>query len=403
MQTHWLNAKRLYVYPRMMLVLLVLMALGWLATAKHGVDAMGKPLGYDFITFWAASHLALAGKAALAYQIPALFEAEKLAVPASHAVFVWYYPPPFFLVVLPLASMPFFVAYWFFQLGSLASYVVAFRRVMRGRAAMWCFAAFPGIWLNVFHGQNACLTAAFAAGFFVCLCHKKPALAGIFLGCMLVKPHLAILFPLSLLAARAWSALWSACASTALWIGVSTYVFGWQCWRDSWSSMRYARLFLEQGILPWGKMPTVFAFLRMDGVSVPYAYAVHLIVALLVAYSVWRVCRSTQDWSLRGAYVMTATFLISPYIFDYDLAWLAFPIAWMTQAGLQHGWLAGEREVLVAAWALPLAMAPAVTLLHIQIGPVVSGALLWMIARRVCTQNAIKSMGTEGSRRELGV
>ena len=79
---------------------------------------------------------------------------------------------------------------------------------------------------------------------------------------------------------------------------------------------------------------------------------------------------------------MTATFLVSPYLFDYDLAWLAFPIAWLALGGLRDGWLRGDREVLVAAWLLPLLMLPIVKAVPIQIGPWVLGALLLVIMRR---------------------
>ena len=85
---------------------------------------------------------------------------------------------------------------------------------------------------------------------------------------------------------------------------------------------------------------------------------------------------------------MTATFLISPYVFDYDLVWLAFPIAWLALIGLREGWLPGEREVLVAAWISPLLMAPLATAFSVQIGPFVLGALLWVMVRRAGTARA---------------
>jgi len=79
---------------------------------------------------------------------------------------------------------------------------------------------------------------------------------------------------------------------------------------------------------------------------------------------------------------MTGTFLISPYIMVYDLAWLAFPIAWLALAGQRSGWLRGERQILVAAWLLPLLMASVATSLHLRLGPWVLGALLWTAIRR---------------------
>jgi len=77
---------------------------------------------------------------------------------------------------------------------------------------------------------------------------------------------------------------------------------------------------------------------------------------------------------------------VSPYSFDYDLAWLAFPIAWLAQAGLREGWLRGEREVLVAAWVLPIIMAPLAMAVPLQIGPLVLVALLGAVVRRACVR-----------------
>src|SRR5690242_518937 len=156
---HWLNRKRFIVYPRLIVGTILVFSVVWILLSKNMVDPKGKPLGYDFITFWAASHVGLAGHPVDAYNFILLFKAEKIAVPASNAVFVWYYPPTFYLLILPLALMPYLTAYWVFMLSTLACYVTVFRRVVHDSKAMWCLAAFGGLWMNLFHGQNAFLTA----------------------------------------------------------------------------------------------------------------------------------------------------------------------------------------------------------------------------------------------------
>ena len=83
---------------------------------------------------------------------------------------------------------------------------------------------------------------------------------------------------------------------------------------------------------------------------------------------------------------MTATFLVSPYVLFYDLAWLAFPIAWLALDGLRYGWQRGERAVLAAAWLLPLLMmVQIIAHLNVQVGPLVLCSLLWMTYRRATT------------------
>lgn len=379
--THWLNRKRFTVYPRLVLAVLFVVSIAWVAQSKNMLDLKGKPLGYDFITFWAASHVGLGGHPADAYNIPLLFQAEKIAVPTSKMIFAWYYPPPFYLVVLPLALLPYLAAYWIFMLSTLSCYVLVFRRVVHNAAAMWCLAAFSGLWMNLWHGQNAFLTAALAGASLLCL-KRRPVLAGVFIGLLAIKPHLALLFPVALIAIGAWRTIMTAAVTAAAFTAVSTAVLGTATLKACLGSLGYARLFLEDGALPWGKMPTVFAFLRLLGVPVTGAYIVHGVVAAGAALAVWHVWRHCGDWQLRGAALMTATFLVSPYIFDYDMAWLAFPIAWLALVGLRDGWLWGEREVLVVAWLLPLLMAPVSGALRVQIGPFVLCALLWITVRR---------------------
>ncbi|MGB8843046.1 MAG: hypothetical protein WCC64_18480 [Aliidongia sp.] len=118
------------------------------------------------------------------------------------------------------------------------------------------------------------------------------------------------------------------------------------------------------------------------GVPVAVATTAQGAVAVGAAVIVWRLWRRCRDWPLRGAALMVATFLASPYAVDYDLAWLAFPIAWLALDGLRHGWLRFDREILVAAWALPLALAPIALVVSVPTGPFVLGALLWAIDRR---------------------
>lgn len=378
---HWLNRERLGAYPHIVLALCAAVTLTWVLLAKGMLDIKGKPLGYDFITYWAASSLGLGPHPEHAYQLPLLFQAEQAAVPGLQHSFPWYYPPTFYLVVLPLSLLPYPIAYLAFVLTTLAAFVAVFRRVVTGREAMWLLAAFSGMWLNLFHGQNAFLTATLAAGALLCL-ERRPVMAGIGIGLLALKPHLALLFPLALIAGGAWRTLVVAALTAVTFTLLSTLVLGQATLAAFIASLPFIRMILEEGILPWVKMPTIFALARLLGAPLALAYAAHALVALGAAATVWRVWRQTADLRLRGSALMAATFLVSPYCFDYDLAWLAFPIAWLALAGLESGWRRGEREILLAAWALPMFMAPVALALSLQIAPLVLLALLWTVLRR---------------------
>jgi hypothetical protein len=383
---HWLNRERLTVYPRMILALLLTEALVWVLLSKDMVDPMGKPLGYDFIAFWAASLIGLTGSPENAYNIPVFFAAVENTVPGLQgAGYAWFYPPTYYLVVLPLARLPYLAAYFTFVLTTLTAYVAVFRRVAKGPDAMWLLAAFPGVYINFFHGQNGFLTAALAAAALLCL-GRRPVWSGVFIGLLAIKPHLAVLFPVALIAIGAWRTFITAGLVAAVFLAIGTAVLGTPtlfAWLDS---VTMARIYMETEALLWAKAPTVFAMMRMVGLPVPVAYIMHGIVACGAIAAVWVVWRRPSTLPVRGAALLSATFLVSPYLFEYDLAWLAFPIAWLAQAGLREGWLRGEREVLVAAWVLPIIMAPLAMAVPLQIGPLVLVALLGAVVRRACVR-----------------
>ncbi|UWX58030.1 DUF2029 domain-containing protein [Chlorobaculum sp. MV4-Y] len=375
---HWLNQKRLIFYSRISLALFLVIGSGFVLTPD------GLPICRDFITFWTASHLALTGHAQDAYNISLLLKAEQADVPLSQIPLPWFYPPPFYLVVLPLALLPFLAAYWTFTLSTLGGYFLVLRRIVRGKTAMWCLAGFSGLWINLFHGHNAFLTAALAGAALLSV-ERRPVLAGVFIGLLAIKPHLAILFPVVLLAIGAWRTLITAVVTVIIFMAIGTVTLGTGVLTGFIANLGYARLYVETGLLPWVKTPTVFAFLRLLGMPVAWAYVVHFVVAAGAVIVVWHVWRRSQNRNLRSAALMTATFLVSPYVFDYDLAWLAFPIAWLALDSLRNGWLRGEREVLVAAWLLPLVMVFIAASLNVQIGSFVLCSLLWIIYRRATT------------------
>jgi len=379
---HWLNRERLTAYPRICLVVLLLTAVVWVAISENGIDAQGKPLGYDFITFWGASHLALEGNAVGAYDPATILGAERLAVPENAQIFLWHYPPTFYLVILPLALLPYGLAFLLFVGASFAGYLAVIRRIVSLPGTWMPLVAFPGVLINLFHGQNAFLTAALMGGALLLL-PLRPVLAGVLIGLLTIKPHLGILLPLVLLATGQWRALLCAALTTGLFLLISIAVMGQDTLAAFWHNLPLVRQVLEEGLLSWDKMPTFFAFSRLLGAPIWAAYFLHLLVAVAAAACVLWVWLKTPLPNLRNAALVTGTLLISPYLFDYDLAWLGLSIAWLGLEGYRKGWLKGEREILAVAWLLPLLMAPIVGLSHIQIAPFVLAGLLGVIVRRV--------------------
>src|SRR3546814_10644419 len=77
---------------------------------------------------------------------------------------------------------------------------------------------------------NGFLTGALLIGG-LRLLGTKPIVAGILFGILTVKPQLGILLPFALLAARQWTAIAAAGATTVLLVGISVLLFGWESWQ----------------------------------------------------------------------------------------------------------------------------------------------------------------------------
>jgi hypothetical protein len=90
------------------------------------------------------------------------------------------------------------------------------------------------------------------------------------------------------------------------------------------------------------------------------------------------------------------TFLVTPYAADYDLAVLAFPIAWMALLGVEHGWLRNDRNLLVAAWLLPWLTAPIAAITHVGIAPIIMGLLLRQLWRRTTSSPVAPALSHVG-------
>jgi hypothetical protein len=379
----WLNEARVSVYPKILLALYIVLGIGWIALSTDFVDRSGKPLGYDFITFWAASDLALHGQAGDVFDPAKIFAAQQRAVAANQSVYLWHYPPVFLLFVLPLALVPYLVSCALFVGVTLAIYILYLRRLVDSRHTLWVLLAFPGVFVNLMHGQNGFMTAVLIAAGSLAL-ERRPILAGILIGALCYKPHFGLLFPLVLLAGRHWIAFASAAVTAAAICGAATLVFGIEGWVGFFNNLALTRHVLEVGFLPWYKMPTLFAALRMLDASLPVAYAAQFLgaaAATVVTVHVWY--RRLGTFELRVALLAVALLLISPYSFDYDLVILALPIGLVVADGLRRGWMPGVRTLLLAAYFSPLVLPGIAEKLSLQFMPFVLLALFAAIRWRI--------------------
>jgi hypothetical protein len=378
---HWLTAERLTAYPLIVLMVCLATSAGWIIMGSGMLDPRGSPIGTDFVTFWAASHLALTGEPAAVYDVARIAAAEQAAVPGFAGVFTWHYPPTFLLVVLPLALLPYLAAYAAFVGVTGAMFAAVMWRIAANRQAMLLLAAFPGVLINVLHGQNGFLTTAILGAGLLAV-DRRPLLGGALFGLMAYKPHFAMLVPVALLAARSWHAIAAAAAVAVAFVAASTAIFGIDMLTTFVSTMPFVREMVESGMLPWHKMATTFAMMRLLGAATSTAYALQALAALAAIAGIVVLWRRPSPLALRGAMLITATMFATPYMFDYDMVLLALPIAWLALDGMARGWQPCEREILVAAWVAPVIAPGIANATHLQLAPLVTIGLFVLILRR---------------------
>jgi len=378
----WITAERVAVYPKLVLAIYGVMAVLWIGLSHNFIDPEGKPLGADFLAFYAASDLAVHDRLSDAYDVAHIAAAERAVVPASVTVFPWQYPPSFALLLAPLSLLPYTVALAIFMGLTLALYLWLMHAILPDRRALVAALAFTGTFTNALGGQNGFLSAALLGGGLMLL-ETRPVAAGVLIGFLTYKPHLGLLVPFILVAGGYWRSI-AAAAATALLFGLAAWlIFGAESWEAFWSHLPVAGGYLREGALPWDKMASVFAAARQLGTNETTAGVLHGFVALAVAGLAIDAWRRRGALDLRVAIAVAATALLSPFIYDYDLVLLAIAIAILAADGLRSGWMPGVRTLLVIAWLAPLVGTGLARYAHLPLVPLVMLALFWACWRRL--------------------
>lgn len=381
LNTHWLTPARVMAYSKITLAAFVTVTAGVFIAWFSRYPGAHLPF-VDFSVYWASAHFALQGQADRVFDLTAFCgDSIRALMPILPCGYPWLYPPAYFLWILPLALIPFWPAFFAFTTLNVSAYVAVISRTIEGRAAFWASAAFPGLWMNLLSGQNGCVTAALAGGALMIM-QRQPALSGFLIGSLIVKPQLGILFPVALVAARAWRTIAVAAATAVAWMLAGVFLLGRGAWYGWLEQLDLARHILD-GTRTVYLMPTAFGFFRMTGLPVPYVYGAQAVVSLMAACAIWIIWRRGAPAPLKHATLMVGIFLASPYLLDYDMAWLALPLAWLARWGITHGWHRGERELLAAAWISPLLATVSTTFLSTQLAfPVL--LMLFLLILRKC-------------------
>jgi hypothetical protein len=308
-----------------MTVALLFLFIGVLALVTILVD----PYQMDFVSYWAGGRLAIAGNPAGAYDL-ALHRSVELGAIPLHGALPFPYPPCFLLLLAPFGLLSYPPAAFAWVLLGFGSYWTAARRW--APAMMWLALSFPPLLVNVVTGQAGFLVAALFIGGFVLL-PKRPFVAGLLLGLLVVKPQLGLVLPLALLAGREWRAIAGAASSSAGLILLSILVFGWAPYQAWLGNAGLIASIASEGLAGWHRMASVYGALRQIGLASGAAWAVHAIVALAAAGAACLIWYRRAALEARAGALAAATALASPYLFVYDTLILVVPFLWLVGRG----------------------------------------------------------------------
>ncbi len=273
----------------------------------------------------------------------------------------WAYPPPFLLMILPLALFAFKAAYALWIGLSSAAYVEA-AGLRSGRWAPLIILS-PLYFVFAGMGQTNLIMGALAVAGLTLV--EAPALAGMLLGlAACIKPQMIVFVPFALIIAGRWRTLIFAGGTAVMACALATIAFGPHIWMDWINALpEFLRLNAQMGIMNVGPAsPWMRALLGLSGLGL-----------------IWRAFRR-DDIETQIVAVLGLAFLCSPHSKAYDLAVLA-PAA--LAVIVRRGWWKGLPSIyfltgLVSQWV---------------------GLLMFMLLTQFPLPN-LRAMRAERSRRE---
>jgi hypothetical protein len=310
---HFLNRRIRSFLPAALAIIVTALALRFLYSVLRSYSP-NSIWDMDFFSIWSFAKFALANPVSEIYNNSKLmsFQMDFGAVPLERP---YPYPPSFLLLILPLAFLPYQIAFIIWDVFTLSFYILI------SLYKKWCVSAIfltilaPATLQNFFTGQTGFLSAAFILGGFR-LVASHPILSGTLFGLASFKPTLGILIPMALLSARAWRTLVAAVTTIGILVVASSLAFGWSTW-EIWLAKLPAHADWSTAV-PNRFKPTITANLAFLGVGLERARMVQYLVVVLVALVIW-ACFRRGVTPLAVAALLVGTVLATPYAFFYDL------------------------------------------------------------------------------------
>jgi hypothetical protein len=280
------------------------------------IPAVRTWIGRDFTNLWVGSRLALEGVNIYDF-------GDYMAGLAHYGITQsqnYSYPPATLLVGTPLSMIPYPVALALWVVGGWVAFALAARPYIRFHPA-WLL-LLPAVVV----GRNG-QWGVYAAALFLWSFRGS----GIAAGLLTLKPHLGLVLAAAMLSKKAWRQIAIASLTCALLWGAAEFAFGLtpQFLTDGIAVQRI--ILTTTSDQPYfGGMPSTYVHLR----TWELGWIAHALAALAAASMLWKIRhRPLPELVFPSA---TATFLILPYAFGYDMAVVSLGFAVMIHERWQH-------------------------------------------------------------------
>ncbi len=353
--------RKLFEISAVVIAIGLLLVFGYRTLGLRGyLLSTGQPLFGDFIAFWSAGKATLEGHVAQLHERAFLTQVQHAAIPGMRVMAPWNSPPPFLFFVIPFALLPYGPAavLWLALTGAL--YLIAASKILPDKRALIFAVTLPAALYHLGTEQVGLLIAGLS-GLALYWLDKRPRASGALVSLLIIKPHLAVVWPFFLALTRRWNAFFAAAVCTAFLLVAAGLVFGFQSYVRFFDNLKASQdLIAHMGV---GKQTfaSLFGNLLALRVPMPYAIAGHALSAVLAFGGALWVFTRKLDWRVQGAALCAATLLLSSYLFFYDFVLLGLAAALLAPprnkfetAAMIFAWLSGMSVAFSYAIALPL-------------------------------------------------
>lgn len=279
----------------------------------------------DFDAFYIVGQMYWNGNIEKAYHFETMFEAQKIF--SGHMSFMpWTYPPTYDILVIILPLVPVGISYLIFTSASFAFYLIVIKKLAGQYFTLAILGTFPALMVVVRCGQNGFLTGGLI-GIFLLLFIRGSIWAGVPLGLMIIKPHLAIGIALLALVSARWKMIFVAVLVAVFAMLIATWLFGLNIWLAFSNGVWESTQFLKLGLYPLFRMTSVYAALRSVDMSAQIAMTVHFLCAILACAAIIISWFKDSDIIRVCGITAMASVFISPYFYDYDLTVMSLALA----------------------------------------------------------------------------